>query len=165
MSSADVALGDVVECRHHLVTDLVATEPQVVVRLVLHRSESELAAQRTRLGAAQRQQRAVVPAHAGEAIEAGAAQQVEQHGLGLVVDRVPREHIGRERRVAGRARPCFEVGTRSDLSALRTKRGTAGARDLGDDLGVAFGPGPETVVDIHRRDITARFPREDQQGQ
>ena len=27
----------------------------------------------------------VLPAHAGEAVEAGAAQQVEQHGLGLVV--------------------------------------------------------------------------------
>ena len=52
-------------------------------------------AQRTRLGAAQRQQRAAVAAHAREAIEAGAAEQVQQHGLGLVVGGVAGEDIGR----------------------------------------------------------------------
>ena len=102
----------------------------------------------------------------GEAVEAGAAQQVEQHGLGLVVGGVAGEHVGRQRRVAGRARPGFEVRARArpGRAPTGTQHRTSRA-DRGHDVGVRARAGPQPVVDMDRRDLTAGVDREDQQGQ
>ena len=86
---------------------------RVVVRRVVHRPRPSCRAQRTRSRrGAGRAAGGAPSAHAGEAVEAGAAQQVEQHRLGLVVGGVAGEHVGRQRRVAGRAGPGLEVRAR-----------------------------------------------------
>ena len=79
---------------------------------------------------------------AGEPVEPGAPQQVEQHGLGLVVGGVAGEHVGRQRGVAGPPGARLEVGPGLDRRP-RTAR-NAGAeprRRRRDDVGLGREPG------------------------
>ena len=87
-----VALGDVVEQRQQLVADAVAAERGVVVRGSSTGVEAERRAQSARCRAGAGEQRAAArrARMPRQAVEPGAAQQVEQHGLGLVVGGVAR---------------------------------------------------------------------------
>ena len=57
---------------------------------------------------------ASVRLHAGEAVQAGTAQHIQQYGLGLVVHGVARHDTGWQYSVPGSAGPGFEVGARRD---------------------------------------------------
>ena len=84
-----------------LVADPVAAEGGSSVGRVLDRSQAEVLAQRPGLAPAQAEQRVAVGPHAGQPVEPGAPQEVEQHRLGLVVGRVAGEHVGRRARRSG----------------------------------------------------------------
>ena len=81
-------------------------KPQVVVRRVVHRLRCRAAAQSHRVSRRRRTSsgRRCRP-HPSQAVEAGAAQQVEQHRLGLVVGGVAGEHVGRQARRTGPRAP------------------------------------------------------------
>ena len=88
----------------------VATEARVVVRLVVDRLEPER--RRTARGsplAAGGAAAAAPDRKPGEPVEARAAEEVEEHRLGLVVGGVAGEHAGREHGVAGRTGAGLEV--------------------------------------------------------
>ena len=107
----DVALGDVVEQRQHLVTDAVAPEAGVEVRGVDDGLESEVGTEPVGLGPAQPDDR--VPRagrQGGEAVDPGAPQEGEQHGLGAVVGGVAGGVVGWEHGAAGGASAGLEVG-------------------------------------------------------
>ena len=88
----DIATGDVVEQRQHLVADPVAAVDAGRRWSDRRPAPGPLRAQRARVSARRRPQDrpTLVGSHAGQAVEAGAPQQVEQHGLGLVVGGVAR---------------------------------------------------------------------------
>ena len=90
----------------------IAPESHVVVRRILHRCEPDLPTQHPRLGAAQPDDRMPAWPHSGQAVESGTAQEVQQHGLRLVVGRVPSEDVGREHREPRLASPGLEIGPR-----------------------------------------------------
>ena len=56
--------------------------------------------------------------HPGQTRARRAAQQVDQHGLGLVVGGVPGQHVGGQHRVAGVAGPRFQVRPDRDVDRL-----------------------------------------------
>ena len=93
-------------------------------------TEAEQVAQGHRLGPAQREQGMAGPGpHGGQAVDAGAAQQVGQHRLGLVVGGVPGGGVGAEDRPAGRPGPGLEVGAvgRPPPAPSGTRRRTGAA--------------------------------------
>ena len=98
--------------------------------------ESELGAEALGLGPAQPQERVAVGAHPGQAVEAGAPQQVEQHGLGLVVGGVAGEHVGRQHGVARGPGPGLEVRARLDGGAAATSNAAPNRAAAADDLGL-----------------------------
>ena len=160
-----VALGDGVEQRQELVADPVAAERRIVVGRVGHRLEPDGRAELPGLPPAQPAQRAAAGRHAREPVEAGAAEQVEQHRLGLVVGRVPGEHVGRQGAVAGRPGPGLDVGPGRHRDALGPERGAVLGRGAPHDLGLGRRPGPQPVVDVDRGDPAAGPHRQHEQRQ
>ena len=101
--------------------------------------------------------------HAGEAVEPGAPQQVEQHRLGLVVGGVPGQHRPGGRR-SGRPGAGLEVG--AGLHRARTPRNAPPA--VGRDphhLGLAGGPRAQPMVDMHGRGPATGLDGQNQQRQ
>ena len=163
----DVALGDVVEQRQHLVADAVAAEPGVVVGGVDDRLEAGGVAERVGLVAAQADDRVGrARAHGGRG----------RRGRCPAAGRAARSRPGRRRcaRWRGRARarprraragPGLEVGpvattTRSARNAAPKRLGGGGHH-----VGLGGRTGPEAVVDVHGGDLAARRDREHQQRQ
>src|SRR5207237_9032888 len=97
---------------HHLYAYAVATNRRFVVGRVAHWSEPHLRAQAARLGPAQADDRVASGAHACQPVEARAPQEVQEHGLGLVVGRMSREDVGGEHGESSLAGALLEVGTR-----------------------------------------------------
>ena len=162
----DVALGDVVEQREDLVADAVASEPRVDVGGVDDRREAGGVAEGVRLVAAKADDRVGRPrAQRTEAVEAGAPQHGEQHGLGPVVRGVPGGVAGPEHPAPGGAGAGFEVGPVGHHDALGTERGAEGLGGGGHHVGLGRRTGPEAVVDVHRGDLAARRDREHQEGE
>ncbi len=153
----DVALGDRVEHGKQVVPDAVAAESTIGIRLVVDGLEPELRAQLVCLGAAQRQQRSSVASHGGQAVGAGAAQEVEEHRLGLIVGGVPGEHIRGKRLVACGPSPSLEVGAGWHLHPDRMESGSPLRGDVGHHHAVLGRAGPQAVVDVDRADLTAGF--------
>ena len=94
------------------------------------------------------------------------AQQVEQHGLGLVVGGVAGEHVGRAARRSGRRGPAprgSDPGATSTRSARNAapNRGAASSHDVG--LGSRARPQP--VVDVHGRHLAAGRSGQHEEGQ
>ena len=156
----DVAPGQVVEQRQQLGAHPVAQVAGVVVGRVVDHLDAERGAQPVGLGPAQREQRpAGGRAHAGQPGRARAAQQVEQHGLGLVVERVAGEHVGRQRAVARRPRPGLQVGSVADVHAARLEPGAHRRGQPGDHVGLRRTPRPQPVVDVDGRHPAGRRRR------
>ena len=84
---------------------------------------------------------------------AGAPQQVQQHGLGLVFGRVPEQRVGCERGPTGVAGPSLEVGAVGDLHGDHlhghAERLAHGAHLFG--IGARLGAQP--VVDVRRHHL------------
>ena len=161
----DVAPGDVVEQREELVTHAVAAECAIGVGRVLDWYQTELVAQRPRLAPTEAEERVPFGVHGRETVESRAPHEVEQDGLGLVVGGVPSERVGRENRVARLARPRFEVRARAHRRAGRDERGTEAGRGRSYDAGLAVGPRPQAVVDVHRGHLATRLTREHEEGE
>ena len=89
---------DALQRRHGPLADAVAGVEAGVVRFILHISLPERRAVCLGLGAAQAQQRppvdAALRADAAQPVQAGAARQAQQHGLGLVGQRVGGGDLG-----------------------------------------------------------------------
>jgi hypothetical protein len=147
--TAHVALGDGVQQGQQLVADPVAPEPRVVVGGVVHGLDPEVGAQLVGVAPTEGAERAAGGVVPGQAVEARPAEQVEEDGLGLVVRRVAGEHVAREGRVPGVARPSLEVGAVGDLDRHRREARSDARRDLGDDLRLGRRAGAEPVVDVH----------------
>ena len=131
-------------------SDPVADMGRVAVRRVLDRHEPEVDAQRTGLGPPQAEQRMALGRHAGQPVDAAASQQVDEHGLGLVVGGVAGEHAVPAAPRRGRRAPGPRGWARDRRRPVRPrnaapKRRAAAAHDLG--LGCRAGPQP--VVDVH----------------
>ena len=84
--------------------------------------------------------------HAAQAVESGAAQQVQQHGLGLVVGRVAGEDVGREHREPCLAGPGLEIGTGVDGGLLGPKGSVEPRRGGGNEVGLSCGVGPKDAA-------------------
>ena len=103
---------------------------------------------------------------AGQPVEAGAAEQVEEHGLGLVVGGVAGEHVGGQRRVAGPAGPRLEVGAGRHASPAPTRKAAPNrAATSATTSASARRAGPQAVVDVDGGDRAAGLDREHEQRQ
>ena len=114
------------------------------------------------LGPPQPEQRvARARAHGGQAVEPGAAQQVDQHRLGLVVHGVAGGHVRGAGRRSGRPGPAPRGwGPSADRrparpgTARRTRRAAAATTSAS-----SAEPGPQPVVDVDGRRPARRPPR------
>ena len=92
-------------------TDPVPSEAGVVVRRIADRLETEPAAQGPGLRSPEAEERMTVSdPHAGQTVEAGAAQEVQEDGLGLVVHGVPGGRLRPHGGTAGLAGPGLKIG-------------------------------------------------------
>ena len=164
--------GRPLERREHLAPQPHPPVPDVVVHRVDDRREPEPGADLERVGAPEPEQRAPQVRRAARpwprARRSRAAQQVEQHGLGLVVARVADEDARRadsaphrfERGVPGVARARFEVRRRR-RSSTRTTHGTSAPKRAAAaaTTSASCDAGAQPVIDVHRgtcRDRDAR---------
>ena len=157
-SGHDVAAGDVVEQRQHLVADAVAAEARVVVATGRRPGRGRASAHSACVSA-RRSARIGWRGpgrQGGEAVEPGAAQQGEQHRLGLVVGGVAGACVGRQHARSGRPGPGPRGRARRRPST-RSARNAAPNRPPRprDDVGLGGRPGPQPVVDVHRGDVAA----------
>lgn len=91
----DVAPGHVGNQRHQFVSDPVAPETGVGVGGIRDRLERQCSTQRVRLGAPEMQQRStMIWFHRRQTGCARAAEESEQHGLGLVICGVTGQRVG-----------------------------------------------------------------------
>jgi len=106
-----------------------------------------------------------VPGPCRQPVEAAAAQQVGEHGLGLVVHGVPGRHRRRQRREASGAQPLLEV--------LTVVHGNGSGLETGPEAGGRGGHGgsldrrarSEPVVHVDRRGLEAARHGQGQQSQ
>ena len=162
----EVAGGDLLEERKHLVTNPVPPVDRIDVRGVDDRLETQLLTQTHSVGAPKSQDRlSRTWPHRREPVEAAATKQVEQDGLGLIVSRVPGGGAGRERPESGVAGPGLEVGAGGDLHAAGDERGPEARGGFGDHGRLVRRPGPEAVVDVHCRHLAARRDRQGQESE
>ncbi len=117
-----VAAGQVGQQGQQFVAHPVAQVARVGVGRVVHDRQCERAAQGHGLGPAQGEQGRAAGAHRRQAGQRGAAQQVEQHGLGLVVGGVAGEHARGQHAVAGLAGAGLQVGPVGDGHRLGAER-------------------------------------------
>ena len=161
----DVALGDGVEQGEELVAHPVAAEGGRLVGRILDRSQAEVPAERPGLAPAQAEQRPADGPHAGQPVEPGAAQEVEQHGLGLVVGCVAGQDVGRQRGVAGGPGAGLQVRPRRDLDPHGAEGRAEALGRVRHDVGLIVAAGAQPVVDVDRRHSRARGDGQDQQRQ
>ena len=144
-----VALGDVGEQRERFVTDAVASERRVSVRRVGSDAEAERRAQTERLAPAEREQRLRRPRrHRAEAVEAGAAQEVEEHGLRLIVCGVAGQHTVGKRVVARPSQAGLEVRPDGDLDVVHHEVDPERGRCRTRRRGIGAGARPNAVIDV-----------------
>ena len=105
-------------------------------------------------------------AHAGEAIESAPAQQVDQHGLGLIISGVAGQDVDGKHAISGGAGARLDVGARpTDVDSLRAKGCTEPRGGGSNDLCFAIGTVAELVVDVDSGDVEAGGTGERQQRQ
>jgi hypothetical protein len=105
-----VAGGHIGQQRQHLVAHAVAHESWIGVRFVVGRGHASEPTHLHGVGSTQPQEGPRGPrAHTGQTARCGTAQQVDEHGLGLVVGCVPGEHAGGQHGVARRPGPGLEI--------------------------------------------------------
>ena len=104
-------------------------------------------------------------AHAGEPVQAGAPEEVEEHGLGLVVGGVAGEGVGRQDGVASGAGPCLQVRTRFDDDPLGAEAGAEAVGRRRHDVRLGGRAGTQAVVDVDGRHVAARVRGHDEQGE
>ena len=85
---------------------------------------------------------------ARQPVAAAAAQQSEQHGLGLVVGGVPGERARRQRRTAGATGTRLEVGARREVDRVAHERDAELRCDLRSRVGFGSRFRPQSVVDM-----------------
>ncbi|CAB4557131.1 unannotated protein [freshwater metagenome] len=144
----------------------VAEEAGIVVRRVVHDRQPERRAERVRLVASQREQRSRrAGPHPGEPVEAGAAQQVDEDRLGLVVRGVPGEDVGRQHGEPGGSCPSLQVGSVGEVDADGARHDPEGVGDGPDRVELERRSGAQTVVDVHGGGVAAGGVGEHQQGE
>ena len=104
-------------------------------------------------------------AHAGQTVEAGAPQEVQEHRLGLVVGRVAGEDIGWENGEASLPGTRLQIGAVFDGRPFGPEGGAelfcGGRHHAG--LGRCFGS--KAVIDVHRRGPAPGRARQCEQGE
>ena len=144
-------------------THAVASKPQVVVGRVVDRLDPEVGAQLAGFAASDGPQRSTAGVVAGEAVEARTAEQVEEHGLGLVIGGMPGEHLAGQGVVASPPGTGFQVRTWGDVDRDGTELGPSLPGHRRDEIGFGGGVGTEAVVDVHGGDLAASLDRQHQQ--
>ena len=156
----DVALGDGVEQREQLVADAVAPEPGVVVRRVVRRAGCR--GRRTACGsrgggapAAGDAPGRSPPSPSRPAPRSRLRRTVSAWSSAVCPVRTSAgQHV-----VAGPPGPRLEVRAVGDHRPRSARKAApTRGRDLGDDVGLGRRPGPQPVVDVHRRHV-AHPPR------
>ncbi len=136
----DVTAGELAQHGDQLVTDAVAQVGRVAVRRVLDRVQTEPRAQRVGLGPTQGENRVPRPsAHRREAVSGGAAEQVDEHRLCLIVGGVAGRRTGRHGAESGRARSRLEIGTSSEAHPVHDDVDAELAGDLVHDADILVG--------------------------
>lgn len=102
--------------------------------------------------------------HRGDAIEAGAAHQIDQKGLGLVVGSVTGHRVWPEHGVPGPTGSRLEIATRGNTDLLGPEGGAESIGDGPHDLRLARCVGSHPVVDVHGRDIESGGHGEDEES-
>jgi hypothetical protein len=118
--------------------------------------EAEVVAHGARLEAPECQDR-VAPSGSdrSEAGSTRAAQERQEQGLGLVVGGVSGQGVGADRRPAGGACACLEVGTVLDVDLDRAEFDVEGRCGGPGDVGVVVRRPSKAVVDVDCGDVTA----------
>jgi len=104
--------------------------------------------------------------HAGHALQSRAAHELQEHGLGLVVEVVRERDVGLRARgvdaIARFAGGRLEAAARiaRDLHALDGKRDAARSAEALAERGPAIGVGRQAVVNVHRGEGTAALARQ-----
>ena len=103
--------------------------------------------------------------HPGQPVDTGAPEQVEQHGLGLVVGGVPGGRPRTEDGPAGHPGPGLEVGTLGNGHPDRPEGGAETAGGGGHDPGLPRRARAQGVVDVDGGDVAPGGAGQHQQGQ
>jgi hypothetical protein len=123
-----------------------------------------IGAQPCRLGSPQAEQWAALGAHRGEAVDAGASEQGEEHGLGLVVSGVSGQDTGRQGGVTGLAGAGFQIRPGSNGDCYRVELGSEPVGGGRHDGRLVTRVVPQAVIDVPRGHVTAGGHGEDEQG-
>jgi hypothetical protein len=143
----------------------VALMPGIQVRGVVHHFDAESAAQILGVGAPQCQQGpAGTGSHGRQSTSSGAAQQVDQDGLGLIIGGVTGEHVGGQHRIAGCACPCLQVRAVTHLHDGGVERNAHSVGQRPDHLRLSGSAGSKLVVDVDRGGVAPCGNRQDEQS-
>lgn len=160
----EIALSNGIQERKRLVADPVPAESWVGVGGVGGRLQPHRSAQRMGLGPAQAEDRmqrtGLDPCQAGGT---GAAQECEQHRLGLIVGGVTVEGVRSQDSSSFRSTPSFEVGSVAELCVFDAKCDIEYPGDAPRDLGIAVCRFAHAVVDVDGGDVVTRCSGENQQ--
>lgn len=91
--------------------------------------------------------------HTNQTVEARAAQQIDENGLGAIVSGVSRTHVVGECGIARRAGSSLDIGTLFDANGTRCELCSDGARCSRDGVGFQVRSVPETVIDVYCCDL------------
>lgn len=145
----DVTTCELAQHRYQLVTDPVAQVGRVAVRRVLDRVKAKLRAQCVGLGTTQGEYRVPGPrAHGREAICGGAAEQVEQDGLRLIVGRVAGGGTDRHGTEPGGTRTRLEIRACTNAHPVNDDLDAELAGDLVHNTDILVGALAQAVVDM-----------------
>lgn len=93
--------------------------------------------------------------HRTQTGDTGSPDEVDEHGLGLIIGGMTGGRFGTEKRISDGTHAGLQVGAWFDACCV----GSEGCPQFGgrptNDLGLTGGMIPLTVVDVHRRHVTA----------
>lgn len=151
-----ITTGHILEKRHHLMPDSISQERRIFIAGILEWHPIEAATHLDRVRSSKRQNGAARSRrHRAKAAQSGAAEQVDHHGLRLVIGGVTRRRIRSEHPVSGCSHARFEIRTGVHFYGRRLE----GSPDLGtricDQCCFLWAGWTLTVVDVNRGDPTA----------
>ena len=152
-----VALGDIVHQGKQLTADTDPAKARVIVHRVTEGFQTKFRAQGDGVAAPKPEKGSLTatgtgPGHRGDAVETGAPEQMQNHGLGEVIGGVARGHVNRKNGVASVAGPFLEVRANPDLDGVGNEANAEPLRQGLHRVRLHGGSCPQTVIDVMEHD-------------